>query len=326
MVAQIQGTFVGAEVDFGGSQGSDHALIWTIASTPVPLHHATADRTDRFDTDIDDEAWEEWERVLRFGLPPLTTLPDATAVDMFIDGLYHAFNEVCKATMKRVGAAPGFNSRWWNDECWAAAQAMWEGFWNEEEQRIANIHLKKVVKAAKQEWANEYITTANVWEVAAWRHGRRTLHILALQDGNGRLVYDHEGMASLLSTRFFAEEGTPIPTSFPDDPPAKEPCPFAPFGKAELHSLLRTTTNKSVPGSSGIGWGLLKRGWEAAKDHLLLTYNSCLCLGHHPARWKEAKVVAIPKLDKPNYSLPKAHRPISPAASPLTTTISWCWL
>jgi hypothetical protein len=27
MVAQIQGTFIGAEVDFGGSQGSDHALI-----------------------------------------------------------------------------------------------------------------------------------------------------------------------------------------------------------------------------------------------------------------------------------------------------------
>jgi hypothetical protein len=34
-------------------------------------------------------------------------------------------------------------------------------------------------------------------------------------------------------------------------------------------------------------------------------------LSHHPAHWKEAKVVAIPKLDKPDYSLPKAHRPIS---------------
>jgi hypothetical protein len=37
MAAQIQGTFVGAEVNFGASAGSDHALIRTIASTPVPI-------------------------------------------------------------------------------------------------------------------------------------------------------------------------------------------------------------------------------------------------------------------------------------------------
>jgi hypothetical protein len=37
MAALIQGTFVGAEVDFGGSQGSDHALIRTIASTLVAI-------------------------------------------------------------------------------------------------------------------------------------------------------------------------------------------------------------------------------------------------------------------------------------------------
>jgi hypothetical protein len=43
MAALIQGTFVGAEVDFGGSQGSDHALIRTIASTLVALKHSPVD-------------------------------------------------------------------------------------------------------------------------------------------------------------------------------------------------------------------------------------------------------------------------------------------
>jgi hypothetical protein len=213
--------------------------------------------------------------------------------------------------MKTVGSAPGFNSRWWNDECRAAAKAMREGFWNEAEQHDANRHLKKVVKEAKREWANEYITTANVWEVAAWRHGRRSSHIPALRNENGDFIYDHEGIASLLSTLFFAEEGTPIPVSFEDDPPPREPREFLPFGESELFSLLRVTANKSAPSSSGIGWSLLKKGWGAVKDHLIITYNACLTLGHHPARWKEAKVVAIPKPDKPDYSLPKAHRPIS---------------
>jgi hypothetical protein len=85
---------------------------------------------------------------------------------------------------------------------------------------------------------------------------------------------------------------------------------FTPFTESELDELLRQTANKSAPGSSGIGWSLLKKGWGAVKDHLILIYNACFSLGHHPARWREAKVIAIPKLDKPDYSLPKAHRPI----------------
>jgi hypothetical protein len=38
MAAQIQGTFVGEEVNFGDSVGSDHALIRTMASMPVPVY------------------------------------------------------------------------------------------------------------------------------------------------------------------------------------------------------------------------------------------------------------------------------------------------
>jgi retron-type reverse transcriptase len=147
--------------------------------------------------------------------------------------------------------------------------------------------------------------------VPSTRNRRRSSHIPALCNENSDLVYNHEGMASLLSTQFFSEEGTPIPTSFEDDPAPRETREFLPFGESELSSLLRVTANKSAPGSSGIGWNLLKKGWEAVKDHLISTYNACLILGHHPAQWKEAKVVAIPKPDKLDYSLPKAHRPIS---------------
>jgi hypothetical protein len=118
-------------------------------------------------------------------------------------------------------------------------------------------------------------------------------------------------MASLLSERFFAEEGAPIPTSFPDDPPPRPARPFHPFNEEEITPLIKATSNKSAPGSSGIDWSLLKKGWDAVKDHLIDVYNACLVLGYHPPVWKEAKVVAIPKPDKPDYSLPKAHRPIS---------------
>jgi hypothetical protein len=282
MAAQIQGTFTGAEVDFGSLQGSDHALICTIASTPCMIHQPKVDRMEHFVSDIDAEAWEEWDQILSFELPPLISLSKPQSVDAYTNDLYHAFNEACKATMKKVSTAPGFNSRWWNNECRATAQAMRGGFWTEEEQHVANQHLKKVVQNAKQDWANKYITMANVWEVAAWRHGRRSSHIPALRDLSGSLVYDHKGMASLLSARFFAVEEIMIPTMFEDDPAPLPTWEFVAFNEDELYSLLRVTSNVEAPGTLGIGWKLLKRGWDTVKEHLLLIYNACLHLGHHP--------------------------------------------
>jgi hypothetical protein len=41
-----------------------------------------------------------------------------------VDAIYAAFNNACTATMKRKGTAPGFNTRWWTDECKAAAHAL----------------------------------------------------------------------------------------------------------------------------------------------------------------------------------------------------------
>jgi hypothetical protein len=211
--------------------------------------------------------------------------------------------------MKKKGAAPGFSSKWWNDECREAASALANA--PEEERTRLGRELKKVVRIAKRDWANSYITEANIWEVAAWRHGRRSSHIPALIDHTGELTYDHEQMASLLSERFFAKDEGNIPTHFTDDPPPRTPRQFAPFGKEELLDLLKQTSNKSAPGISGIGWDLLKRGWPHCDDLLTNIYSACIRLGHHPIRWKEATVVVIPKPNKPDYSLAKAHRPIS---------------
>jgi hypothetical protein len=118
-------------------------------------------------------------------------------------------------------------------------------------------------------------------------------------------------MASLLSDRFFAKDKGNVPTHFTDNP---LPCPsrlFAPFSKEELLDLLKQTATKSALGILGIGWDLLKRGWPHCDDLLTNIYSSCIQLGHHPARWKEAMVVVIPKPNKSDYLHAKAHQPIS---------------
>ena len=180
-----------------------------------------------------------------------------------------------------------------------------------EERRACNKALKKAVKSAKRNWADQYITTANIWEVAAWRHGRRSSHIPALVKNDGQLTFNHEEMAGLLSDWFFAEESSAIPIKFNDDPEPRDPRPFFAFEEGELEEMLKQTKNNSALGTSGIGWSLLKRGWPFVGELLANIFTACVRLAHHPPRWKEAKVVVIPKPDKADYSLAKAHCPIS---------------
>jgi hypothetical protein len=166
------------------------------------------------------------------------------------------------------------------------------------------------------EWANEYITAANVWEVAAWRHRCRSSHIATLRTPDSMLSFEHEAMAETLSQRFFTEDRGTIPWHFTDDLPPHETRPFHPFVEDELHTLLKAAANKSAPGSSGIGWDLMKKGWSHMSELLTNIYNACISLGHHPARWKEATVVVIPKADKADYSAAKAYQPISLLKNP----------
>jgi hypothetical protein len=252
LASEAQATFQGAHIDWKGSLGSDHALIRTYAVPQIRLIRRQEDRTNRFDQDIDPEQWEEWHAILEIELPhPRSPITSTTDVDTLVDAIYTAFNNACSAVMKRKGTAPGFNARWWNDDCKKAAHTLRDAT-TPEDSRLLHKALKQITKRAKMEWANEYITAANVWEVAAWRHGRRSSHIAALRDANGDLTFDHEIMADTLSRRFFAETRDTIPESFPDDPAPKEARPFPPFNEDELYDLLKATANKSAPGGSGI--------------------------------------------------------------------------
>ena len=119
--------------------------------------------------------------------------------------------------------------------------------------------------------------------------------------------FDHADMAVLLAERFFAEEGKSIPLSFSDDPPQRPTREFVPLVEDELERQLKLTSNTSAPGSSGIGWLILKKAWPVISTNLTNIYNACLRLGYHPTHWKEASVVVIPKPGKDDYSLAKSH-------------------
>ena len=310
LAASVAGTFSGISISWERSLGSDHALLRLSARSTTKIRRPHSHHPTKFNTDLDAEEWDTWKQLLHDFSPSADiSLLTPDQVDDCVDAIHYAFNEACSQVMKKRGRQPARRARWWTDECTTASLALQNA--DRADRPTLNRTLKTVVRAAKREWANNYISTANIWEVASWRHGRRSSHIPALVNHDGQLTFDHEEIASLLSERFFAEDTGSIPLHFHDDPTPRPERPWAPFGDGELWELLRETKNNSAPGTSGVGWFLIKQGWGQIGPLLTNVFNACITLGHHPARWREAVVTVIPKPDKPDYSRAKAHRPIS---------------
>ena len=306
LAASAIGSFSGTSISWEDSYGSDHALIRLSVFSPHSTRSPHTHHPTKFDTDLDTDDWDLWRQILNDFTPPSSTaLHTPSLVDSCVDAIHFAFHEVCSQTMKKVGRQPAQRVKWWTEECHVASLNLQQAS-AEDRRELARV-LKSTIRAAKRSWADNYISTANIWEVASWRHGRRSSHIPALLNHDSILAFDHEEIVSLLSERFFAEDMGMIPLRFHDDPPPCVERPWAPFGEGKLWELLRKTKNNSVPGTSGIGWFLIKQGWSQVGELLANVFNACICLGHHPARWREAVVTVIPKPDKPDYSCAKAH-------------------
>ena len=116
--ADMAGTFVVREVNWEDSYASDHALIQIRATSSQKARRLPIDRTTGFQTTATAKVWEAWANSLKEAIPtkipPLLTPFD---IDEHVDLIYFAIHRACKAHLKKRGAVPGFNSKWWNEEC-----------------------------------------------------------------------------------------------------------------------------------------------------------------------------------------------------------------
>ena len=199
---------------------------------------------------------------------------------------------------------------WWDTRCSAAVTVVRSTPYGPE-RRQASAALSATVTQVKRDWAQAALDSSSgqdLWSVARWRHGRRISHIPPLMI-EGSLCHDPERMADSFRKRFFSAAPTHVSPSQPDDPPPLPERPYIPVSEDEIRHALASTSNKSAPGLSGINYKLLKWAFAAAPHRFTSLFDACLRLGHHP--WHDALVVIIPKPNKPDYSIPKAYRPIS---------------
>ena len=95
--------------------------------------------------------------------------------------------------------------------------------------------------------------------------------------------------------------------------PEREARSFPPISKREIWDALRPTANSSAPGPDHVTWRHLKLALSIPEtdDALMTLFNKVCFTGTWPSHFKESVSVIIPKPNKPDYSIPKAYRPIA---------------
>ena len=314
LAASLTLTLTPPTLDWEASLGSDHAGIrtqWLLEARPT-LTHLRPLRT--YKLDIGPEEKRKWADTIALALPPLwEDLSSPTLIDDAARSLQAAVETACSKHMTHKKAPGARPNQWWSQECTDAVQTVRNAIAEDDENKRqdAQRSLRKVVKATKRSWADKLVTSGAVWEVAKWRHGRKSSTIAALRNDHGELTFDHEDVADLLARRFFTTDPGNVPLQQHDDPPPRSKRVFPPISGKEVQTCLNGTSNSSAAGESGISWEILKMAWPSLKDHFLKLANACISTGYHPIEWRKALVVVIPKLGKDDYSMAKSYRPIS---------------
>ena len=306
--AAISGQISPLTISFADSVTSDHAalsLSWypaeSIAISPPPELAGYA---------IDDTLFESWTKYFTRLLPVPAPPSDVDSLRAASVQLYSDIDAASASVFSKQKYPDPRGVRWWNQDCAVALTVVYA---SRGEPRVQAVRtLRKTIANAKRTWAHDFLhhtTSENLWEAAAWRKGRSIKRIPPLLIAPSVRSHDPTAMGEALRKRFFVTDRPQVAPIQPDDPDPLPVRDFTPITQSEISDALSKTSNTSAPGSSGINYKLLKWAFQARPDRFLKIFNAAISLGYHP--WKEAIMVVIPKPNKPDYSLPKAYRPIS---------------
>ena len=256
---------------------------------------------------VDNDGHLAWEKFFTcLPAPPISDIPSLIHT---AQALHEDINRASASVFPKRKAPDPRRVRWWTPLCSTALTIVRTSQGGE--RRKAVQELWNILGPAKHDWAHDFphhVTSTHLWTAARWHNGRTVSRIPPIL-GPYSLSHDPTDMAEAFHRRFFSASPVPVAPDQPDDPPPLPTRNHIPITAAEISDALATTSNKSAPGWSGINYKLLKWAFACQPDRLLEVYEAALTLGCHP--WHNAKVVVLPKPQRPDYSLPKAYRPIS---------------
>ncbi|KAF8689725.1 hypothetical protein AX14_003194 [Amanita brunnescens Koide BX004] len=287
-------------VNLEGRGRSDHALISLIFGTTDhwgrPYIPSGEEEEDQFVTDLASSIRTR---------SALLNVSEATG--LIADDILDSWNRNAKAP--RIG---GKSISWWTAAC-QQAKDTYLASRTRENQRAYDA----VTKAARMDFFNRKIDqmTANdsPWEGVRWTKPRPPPKFSTILR-DGRPIPDVETLFDTMHAHFSTSTAAEhVSWAAIDKIPQRPERSFPLISLKELWDALRPTTNSSAPGPDHVTWRHLKLALSIPDTDAALVrlYNNVCREGIWPSHFKDSYSVIIPKPNKPDYTIPKAYRPIA---------------
>ena len=209
----------------------------------------------------------------------------------------------------RVGSA---STTWWTADCQHTKDTFLASRTRENQKLYDNA-----TKKARSDFFNRKIDlmTANdsPWEGVRWTKPRPPPKFSTILH-NSEPISDVETLFDTMHSHFSTSPAAEhISWEAIDRIPQREVRTFPVISQKEIWDALRPTANSSAPGPDHVTWRHLKLALSIPETDAALArlFNEVCSTGTWPSHFKESTSVIIPKPNKPDYTIPKAYRPIA---------------
>lgn len=189
---------------------------------------------------------------------------------------------------------------------------------------LTNMINGEINKDRNKKWQNMLSKLKpgdkNFWKISRYLRGKHNKRIPYFTQGNTKIITDNE-KSELLAETFSAANNLTSNYSHSFDKTVNssanklkkanvlfENSNLISFN--EINSLISQLNATKSPGLDDVSNILIKNLPSKAVQCIMIIFNSCLKISYFPSHFKKAKVIAIPKPNKPKHN-PNSYRPIS---------------
>lgn len=309
-------------VDKNACTGSDHETIRfqllsqdsAVDNTPI-LYKYNWDKTDwtLFNTHLQSRATETattWQQLHQH--------PSTANLDRSAEFLRDLLLE-CTQLSTPVLDVCSRSKRWWNKDLkelranMSRAKRRWRNEQNPTNhmdfKAARNTYFHSVRKAKSTTW-NTFLEQAkgkDIFTAMKYVKPRKTQRTPPLSDGQNTFN-TFQQKASLFRQKLF-----PPPPAMPTQTtnPSTQQLEWHTFTPSEINKAISTSAARKAPGPDGLPFACIQQAYSAIPEYFNTLYSALGKVGYHPRCWREATTVIIAKHNKPDYTNPKAYRPVA---------------
>ena len=241
-----------------------------------------------------------------------------------VDIQAHRILEVVSTAIQRhvpIAKPSPYAKRWWNSDLNQLRHKYTHWRNRARAARRAGIYIPEILKECaeakrrffktvrqqkKHHWTEFLDNTSNIWQAGRYLDPSANSGFTKIPSlmNLGERIESNEGIASQLLKDFF-----------PPLPPIQETTETQPIGsQLPLHALTLEEVREAIfaakphkaPGPDSLPAIVWQQLWPVLQHPILSLFQKSLDTGKVPQQWKIAKIIALRKPDKPDYSVTNA--------------------